>query len=83
MDVNIDNALNERNNGFNSPSPCDISKARISASLSTKAAASLVYCAARTWQQWERGDRNMPYGLWELFNIKLMDAKNNANQKDM
>lgn len=47
-----------------------IKLARISAGLTKKQAADLIYSALRTWQQYESGDRRMHLGLWELFNIK-------------
>lgn len=33
--------------------------------------ADLVHVTRRAWQMWERGDRKMPPGLWELAKIKL------------
>lgn len=52
------------------PDPSEIKAARLKIGLSPKEAAALVHCAARTWQQWETGDRRMHPGLWELFHIK-------------
>lgn len=33
--------------------------------------AAAVHVTRRNWQQWERGDRKMHPGLWELANAKL------------
>lgn len=60
------------------PQPAEIIALREAASLTQTQAGELVHSALRTWQQWERGDRKMHPGLWELFQIKtatLIDVK--------
>jgi hypothetical protein len=49
------------------PTPSEIIAARIAAGQSTAEAGAEVYAAARTWQQWEAGDRKMPRSVWELY----------------
>ena len=51
--------------------PDKIKAARERAGLSTTDAARLVHVSERNWRRWESGDRQMPAGAWELFNIKL------------
>ncbi len=51
------------------PTPQEIIDARTAAGQSTAEAATLVYVALRTWQQWEAGDRKMPRASWELYLI--------------
>jgi len=50
--------------------PDEIRAARVSANLTQRQAAHVVGAAERTWQDWERGRRNMPSAKWELFVIK-------------
>lgn len=54
-----------------SPLPSEIIKCRTDAGLTQTQAAEMVHSGLRTWQQWEKGDRNMPPGLWELFSLKI------------
>lgn len=49
--------------------PEQVRAARAAAGLTQAAAAEMVHCARRTWQDWEAGKRKMPRGLWELFNL--------------
>ena len=53
-----------------SPSPGDIRAARDAAGLTQEQAAALVHAARRAWQDWERGERQMPPAAWELFRLK-------------
>lgn len=53
-----------------SPTPEQVTEARKSAGLTQTEAGALVHSGLRTWQQWERGDRKMHPGLWELFQLK-------------
>lgn len=53
------------------PTPDAIRCARKAAGLSQTAAAALIYCTLRGWQEWEAGNRRMHPALWELFRIKL------------
>jgi DNA-binding XRE family transcriptional regulator len=43
---------------------------RVAAGLTQEQAGALVGVARRTWQDWERGQRRMQPGLFELFNLK-------------
>lgn len=56
---------------MSSPTPKQIRKAREELLLTHAQAAALVHAAARTWQQWEAGDRKMHPAFWELFTLKL------------
>lgn len=53
------------------PEPAEIRAAREAAGLSQTAAAALIHCTLRGWQEWEAGNRRMHPGLWELFRIKV------------
>ena len=44
--------------------------AREAAGLSQTAAAALIHCTLRGWQEWEAGNRRMHPAFWELFRIK-------------
>lgn len=52
------------------PTPEQIKQARIDAGLTQTQAASTIYKNIRTWQQWEKGDREMDVAFFELFKIK-------------
>lgn len=54
-------------------SPAEIRALRERMHLSQTAAAELIHCALRTWQQWEAGDRQMHPAFWALFLKKLSD----------
>jgi DNA (cytosine-5)-methyltransferase 1 len=58
-----------------SPTPEQIKEARQAASLTQTEAAALIHAELRTWQHWEKGDRAMHAGLWELFQCKLKKRK--------
>jgi DNA-binding transcriptional regulator YiaG len=53
-----------------SPTPDEIRRARETSGLSQSQAAATVLVVLRTWQRWEYGERQMPPGLWELFQLK-------------
>jgi DNA-binding transcriptional regulator YiaG len=61
-----------------SPTPAEIKQARekIQAALglgiteAQKYCAELIYAGHRTWQHWEKGDREMHQAFFELFKIK-------------
>jgi len=55
---------------MDSPSPDSIRQMRVAAGLTQEQAGALVGVARRTWQDWERGQRRMQPGLFELFNLK-------------
>jgi transcriptional regulator with XRE-family HTH domain len=55
---------------MDSPSPAAVKAARLAAGLTQEEAGAAVGVARRTWQDWERGQRRMPPGLFELFNLK-------------
>ncbi len=54
-----------------SPAPDAIRAARTAAGLSQTAAAALIYCTLRGWQEWEAGNRKMHPAFWELWQAKL------------
>lgn len=58
---------------FSNPAPSEIIDGREAAGLTQTQAAHLVHGSLRAWQQWERGDRRMHAGLWELFRLKTRD----------
>ena len=57
------------------PTPAEIRAAREAAGLTQTAAAALIYCSLRGWQQWEAGERSMHPAMWELFDRKLREAQ--------
>jgi DNA-binding transcriptional regulator YiaG len=54
-----------------SPSPAELRAARKAAGLTQTAAAGLIYCRLRTWQEWEAGTTPMHPALWELWQLKV------------
>lgn len=52
------------------PAPAEVRGARESAGLTQTAAAALIYCSLRGWQEWESGGRRMHPAMWELFRLK-------------
>lgn len=51
-----------------SPTPAQVLAMRQAASLTQGQAAARVYASSyRTWQDWERGVRQMPVAIWELW----------------
>ena len=54
-----------------SPAPAAIKAAREAAGLTQTAAAALIYCTLRGWQEWEAGNRKMHPAFWELWRAKL------------
>jgi DNA-binding transcriptional regulator YiaG len=59
------------------PTPTDIKRARVAAGLTTTAAAAIIYCGARAWENWEQPvgspeHRPMHPAKWELFRFKTM-----------
>lgn len=56
---------------MNSPIPEEVRTARKAAGLSQAKFGALVFSAVRTVQQWEKGDRDMHPGLWQLAQIKI------------
>jgi putative transcriptional regulator len=60
---------------MDSPDPMNITQARKQAGLTQTQAAELIYKGLRTWQQWERGDRDMDPALFELFLLKTGQIK--------
>ena len=55
---------------MNIPTPLEIKKTRTDGGLTQTQAAELIYKNIRTWQQWEKGDREMDAAFFELFKIK-------------
>lgn len=52
------------------PTPAEIKQSRLDYGLTQTQAAALIYKNIRTWQQWEKGDREMDIAFFELFKIK-------------
>lgn len=52
------------------PEPAAIKRARREAGLTQTQAATLIYKALRTWQQYEGGQRKMDPQLWETWRQK-------------
>ena len=52
------------------PTPEEVRAAREASGLSQTAAAALIHCTLRGWQEWEAGNRKMHPAFWELFRIK-------------
>ena len=57
------------------PSPADIRQSRRALGLTQAQAGALVGVTDRAWRYWERGERVMPKGMWELFNLKTKELK--------
>lgn len=63
-----------------SPTPAQVKAARIKAGLTPDAAAFIIYCGKRAWENWEKPEsspehRKMHPGLWELFKRKVGELK--------
>lgn len=58
-----------------SPNPEEVKAARARTGLSGAGAAAIVHVTRNIWIKWERGERNMTPGLWELFLIKTNQTK--------
>lgn len=58
-----------QNNPARNPTPAEIRAARDAAGLTHKAAARRIWCAERTWQDWEAGNRRMHPAFWHLWHI--------------
>lgn len=57
------------------PNPEQVRSARLSLGLTQSQAGALVGVTDRAWRYWERGERVMPKGMWELFLIKTSEVK--------
>lgn len=57
------------------PAPEAVRAAREAVGLTQTAAADLVHCQLRAWQQWEAGDRRMHPAFFELFLLKLKSSR--------
>ncbi len=55
------------------PDPAEVRAARLAAGLTQASAGGLIHCAARSWQDWEAGERRMHPAFWELFLRKLAE----------
>jgi len=55
---------------MDSPTPQAVRDARRAAGLTQEQAGATIGRARRAWQDWELGNRRMPAGLFELFQIK-------------
>ena len=52
------------------PTPEEVLSIRLAAGLTQEESGAEVKSARRTWQDWERGRRKMPAGLFDLFKLK-------------
>jgi len=52
------------------PTTEEVLSIRLAAGLTQEEAGAVVKSARRTWQDWERGRRKMPAGLFDLFKLK-------------
>lgn len=68
---NHPNRSKRQPNAARNPSPDEIREAREAAKLSQTAAADLIYCSLRAWQDWEGGQRRMHPAMWELWRLKV------------
>ena len=57
----------------------DIKTARLAHGLNTADAAALIGAKERTWQSWEKAERNMPTAKWLLFNLLVGGKANESN----
>lgn len=73
--TNHPNRSKKTKNAAANPFPDEIRNVRETAGLTQTAAAALIYCKLRTWQDWEAGVARMHPALWELFNIKRPNIK--------
>lgn len=72
-----------------SPSPAEVIKLRegiqsrfgLGITASQDRCAALLHTSRRSWQQWERGERNMHLAFWELAQIKsaMLTAHNQGS----
>lgn len=54
--------------------PAKIWETRTNHNLTQAGAAEKIYCTARTWRQWEAGERRMHRALWEFFLLQIESA---------
>ena len=59
----------KRDNPARNPSPEEIREAREEAGLTQEAAAGIIFCSYRTWQDWEAGARRMHPAFWLLWRM--------------
>jgi len=57
------------------PTASAVKSARVRAGLTQDQASRVIGATRRAWQEWEAGRRNMPGAKWELFQIKVKQAK--------
>jgi DNA-binding transcriptional regulator YiaG len=57
------------------PTATEIKQRRLDSGLSQVEAARMVQVTVSTWRAWEYGQNPMPPGYWELFGLKLAQAK--------
>lgn len=69
MNPNLRGGKSPRN-----PIPAEVRAARKAAGLSQTAAAALIHCTLRGWQEWEYGNRRMHPAFWELFRLKTQSG---------
>lgn len=65
---------------MDNPTPEAVKAARLAAGLTQQQAGATIGRARRAWQDWELGNRRMPPGLFELFNMKQEMKKHGRSQ---
>lgn len=58
-----------------SPAPELIAQVRTGEGLTVREASALIRGSVHAWEAWERGERRMHPGLWELFLTKIRQKK--------
>lgn len=74
MSTNHPNRSKKPGEGVN-PTIEEIQTARINAGLSQRTAGELIWCSTHAFEQWEAGDRRMPYVTWWAFQRRIKDKK--------
>ena len=68
---------------MNSPTPEQVLQERTNADLTQTEAAAIVHAVLGTWQQWEKGKRNMHPAFWELFLLKTAKVRKHKQFKKL
>lgn len=69
MNRNHPNRGRRRDNPARNPTPQEVREARERAGMTQEAAAGIIYCSYRTWQDWEAGARRMHPAFWRLWRM--------------
>lgn len=57
------------------PDPSEIRAAREACGMTQTAAAAVIYCTLRAWQDWEGGQRRMHPASWDLWRMRAGDPE--------